>query len=659
MGAIPYGRWPSELSPEVVASGRVSWSGLQVEPGWCWWSLSRPADGGRQVVLRVPLGPDGFPAGDAPDEVTAPSMSVRSRVHEYGGAAFFAEDSGALLAVDATGQALWRVTPGVAAERLTPPAPVGEAHRYADSRPLPGSSWVVALRERHRPGAVDDELVALDTRPGASRDVSVLASGRDFYAAPRPSPDGRRLAYLAWDLPAMPWDGCELLVADIDAPEGVPTLTAARRVAGGAAVSVGQPLWTPGGDLWFVSDEAGWWQPYRLTSGGTAVRMVAMEAEFHGPDWALGQSTMALLDDGRLACRYRSAGQDRIGLLDPETGGFDELVQPCVTVGAVAAAGETLLVVGSTPVEPTGLWSLRCPPRPAPGAAPAGRRDDPAQAALVYREGPPPLPPEAVSRAEPVVVDVAHGVRITVLFYPPCSPGAAGPTGTLPPLMVMCHGGPTGANEASYDPAVQFWTSRGVAVAAVDYRGSTGYGRRFRQMLDGVWGVADADDCAAAARHLAAVGLVDGTRMAIKGASAGGLTALRAAVPGGPFAAAVVAYGVTDLAALASETHKFEAGYLDSLVGPWPASSDLYAQRSPARHPERIGAAVLLLQGEDDAVVPPGQAEALVAALSGRGVPCRLLVFPGEGHGFRRADTLAAAWQAELEFVGEVLGFGG
>ena len=245
----------------------------------------------------------------------------------------------------------------------------------------------------------------------------------------------------------------------------------------------------------------------------------------------------------------------------------------------------------------------------------------------------------------------------TLLFYRPASTTATAPAGTRPPLLVLCHGGPTAAVEPGYDPGIQFWTSRGVAVAAVDYRGSDGYGRRFRRLLDGAWGVADAEDVTAAAAALADAGLVDGGRMAVRGSSSGGLTALRAATVGGPFAAAVVAYGVTDLARLAADTHKFEARYLDRLVGPWPAAAARYDDRSPARHPERIGAAVLLLQGLADPIVPPSQARALVGALQARGVRVELVEFDGEGHGFRRADTRVACWRAELAFLGEVLGF--
>lgn len=699
MAATPFGSWPSPLSPESLATVRVSWSGLQIASGACWWSESRPGEGGRQAVLSMPLGADRSGPGTQPgpvSEVLGPDANVRSRVHEYGGGAFRVGPDGSLTFVDADEQALWWRPAGGAARRITPPAPETERHRYAEPRPVPGAPFVVVVRERHHPGGVDDEIVAVPVglgpvgaEPGGGAGpVTVLFAGRDFCAAPRPSPDGARLAFIVWDHPNMPWDGTELLVADLQRA-GIPALGPPTTVAGGPDESVGQPLWASADELWFVSDAAGWWQPYRWRAGTAAARVVAVEAEFHGPDWNLGQQTMAFLDDGRLACRYRSGGRDRVGVVrpgaGPDGGVLDEVDQPCVSVSALAAGEGRLVVVGATPTEPTGLVEIGWP-GPVPVRAGARPRAplpsaDPRRAAARVLHRPGAAAPGAVSVAEPVRFATRAGVDATVLFYPPAGggpgaddpgaddpgaddpgaddPGADDPgaDGAPPPLLVVCHGGPTAANDPGYDPAVQFWTSRGIAVAAVDYRGSSGYGRRFRRLLDGAWGVADAEDCADAASHLARQGRVDAGRMAVRGASSGGLTALRAATVGGPFAAAVVVYGVTDLAALAADTHKFEARYIDRLVGPWPAAASTYEDRSPARHPERIGAALLLLQGADDAVVPPDQAARLADAVRRAGGRCEHQVFPGEGHGFRRAETLAACARAELAFLGSTLGF--
>jgi len=597
--------------------------------------------------------------GAGAEEVSPPGVSVRSRVHEYGGGAHFAEGDD-LLYTALDDQALWWLAPGTGPVRLTPPASGGESHRYADARPVAGGRFVVAVREHHHDDAVDDEVVAVD-RLGLVA-PAVLARGRDFFASPRPSPDGRLLAWLAWDHPNMAWDGCELWVAELELPAadppgpgrpagGEPRLTRPRCLAGGPTESVGQPTWA-GGDLWFVSDRFGWWQPFRSRRGGEPERLVADEVEFAGPAWVLGQTTLATVADGRALCWFHGRGRDRVGLVDPTTATISEVEQPCVAIAEVgvveAGAGPGMVVLGSTPSQPAALY--RVTPGSEPGAAPVVEE--------IHRPLSSVLAPAWISEARELSFPTAAGVPASLLFLAPPAPGWAGPQGELPPLVVVCHGGPTSAVRAGYDAEVQLWTTRGVAVALVDYRGSTGHGREFRRLLDGAWGSADAEDCRAAAAFLVDAGLVDGRRMVVKGSSAGGLTALRCLDAGGPFAAAVVAYGVTDLAALAADTHKFESRYTDRLVGPWPEAADVYAERSPARHPERVEGAVLLLQGLEDPIVPPDQAERMVAALRARRLRCDHVVFPGEGHGFRRAETLVRCAELEIAFVTDVLGLG-
>jgi dipeptidyl aminopeptidase/acylaminoacyl peptidase len=372
--------------------------------------------------------------------------------------------------------------------------------------------------------------------------------------------------------------------------------------------------------------------------------MTDIEAEFAAADWVLGQAAVDSRGDGLLACRIRHHGRDHLGILDPVTTTVREVEQPCVTITDLRWAGDgEVVLLGSTTT-----------------AAPALYRVDTADGSVdeLYRPAPSPLAADWVSVAEELRFPTAVGVAASLLFFAPHGPGWSGPSGTPPPLVLVCHSGPTAGFQPGFDAGVQLWTTRGVAVALVDYRGSTGHGRRFRRLLDGAWGVADAQDCCSAATFLAGAGLVDGRRMVVKGGSAGGLTALRCLDAGGPFAAAVVAYGVTDLAALAADTHKFESRYLDRLVGPWPEAAAVYEDRSPARHPERLEGAVLLLQGSEDPVVPPDQAERMVTALRGRGVRCDHVVFAGEGHGFRRAETLARCADMEIAFVGDVLGIG-
>jgi dipeptidyl aminopeptidase/acylaminoacyl peptidase len=661
---------PSPVTPEALAGARRSFSGLQVVGDDVWWSQSRPADGGRQAVLRSTVAESAGSVPGPAEEMGPLGVSVRSRVHEYGGGAWVVDPgSGALFLVDAGDQAVWRLDADGSRSRVSGAAPEDESWRHGDLRVVPGGEWLVGVRERHRAArapdravGVDDEIVALPT--GRDGPPVVLVTGRDFVAAPRPSPDGARLAWVAWDHPDMPWDASELWVGEL-APDsdGEPAVAGAQRLAGGPDESVGQPTWGRDGALWFVSDRRGWWQPYRWWPGAEPpVDPVAdAAAEFHAPDWVLGQATLVPLEDGGLVARMRRAGRDRLVHVDPATSVVTEIEQPCVAIAAVAAftpaagsagsartagAASRMAVLGATDTEPVAVHVV------AWGADGVRHRS-------VGRPGAGASGPDRVSRAEAVTFATTGGIPAHLLFYPP-APGAPPPeppsASGRPPLIVLCHGGPTGSAEPGFDLAVQFWTSRGVAVAAVDYRGSSGYGRDYRRLLQGTWGVADAEDAVAAAAALVAAGRVDGARLVVRGSSAGGFTALRAATIGGPFAAALVSYGVTDLEALARDTHKFESRYLDGLVGPWPECADRYAERSPARHPERIGAAVLLLQGEDDAVVPPDQAERMAVALRSRGLRCEHLVFPGEGHGFRRAETVAGAARAELAFLAEVFG---
>jgi len=658
---VPYGAWPSPLSPAALAGARSSLSGLQVHADALWWTESRPAEGGRQVVLR--LADDAGP-GQA-EEVSPAGVNVRTRVHEYGGAAALATDLGLLFSSLEDG-GLWLAprpgADGPPPRRLSPVAPAGEVHRYADFRVLGDGHAVVAVRERHHAGAVDNELVALALGGGAPGAVRVVVGGRDFVAAPRPSPDGTSLAWLCWDHPNMPFDGTELWVATLGDGTG-DALVDARCVDGGPAVSIGQPLWAPDASLWYVSDRAGWWQPWRWSADAGPARRCDLEAEFHGPDWVLGQQTMDFLPDGRLVCRVRAGGRDTIAVLDPDSGRIGEWDQPCVTIAAVRARADgSVALIGSTPESGAAVHVLS---RRADGtigtggsADARGGRGADAGGEVRYRPaGGAGLDPAWVSRGEHVDFETTGGVRAHALFYPPRAQGLEGPPGAPPPLLVLVHGGPTAACEPGLDLGVQFWTTRGIAVVGVDYRGSSGYGRAYRSMLQGAWGVADAQDCMAAARALASCGRVDGQRMAIRGSSAGGLTALRALARGGPFRCALVAYGVTDLAALAADTHKFESHYTDGLVGPWPEAQSVYEERSPARHPDAVDGAVLLLQGADDAVVPPDQASRMADALRSRGLRCDHVVFPGEGHGWRRAETIARAAELELAFLGEVLGF--
>ncbi len=665
-GPATYGWWPSLWSAAAVAAGKVSRGSLQAAGGALYWSESRPQEGGRQVVVgRVP--------GRPPTDVSPPGVSVRTRVHEYGGTAYAAAD-GYLYYSDADDERLYRCETGAPAGpprrsaagpvALIPPPPAGVALRFGDLRPTPSGRGILAVEERVEAGVTGHRLVAVAT-DGSGRVLPVV-EGPDFVAAPRPSPDGTLLVWTSWNHPDMPWDAAELHGATFDEDAGRVAVGRPRRLAGGKGGSVGQPGWGQDGALRFVDESSGWWlpvlvpaervrrfvddpgSPTEVAGAGLGARpLLEAEAEFHGPDWVLGQSTMADLADGSLVARRRQAGRDALVRLAPADGpegtaaGWrpEVVEQPCVSIAGVAASGGSVWVLGSTPGASHVVVEV-------------GRPPDHGHAVVVA--GGPETDPAAVSPAEPFVAAGPQG-PVPGLFFAPANPSVTPPS-ERPPLVVFCHGGPTGSAEPGFDPVVQYFTSRGLAVAAVDYRGSTGYGRSYRRALEGRWGEADVEDCLAFAEGLADAGRVDGSRMAVRGTSAGGFTALAALVRSDRFLGAAAWYGVTDLEALARDTHAFESRYLDRLVGPLPEAAALYRERSPLHHAAEVSGRVLLLQGAEDPVVLVDQARRFAEELRAAGRDCRLLVFEGEAHGFRRAETVEACLEAELAFYRELFG---
>jgi dipeptidyl aminopeptidase/acylaminoacyl peptidase len=647
---------PSSDLASAIAASRVSRSGLHADGGWLYWSESRPDDGGRQVV--VGWGPD-----QVLTDVSPPSVSVRSRVHEYGGAAALVSE-GVLIYVDQADQRLFRV---VLAED-GPPIPLTtgsaegpESFRYADGNLTASGHWVVCVEEEHGRESTRHRLVAVAT-DGSLRKV-LLVEADDFVVGPRVSPDGERVAWIGWNHPNMQWDRSEVWVAGLVDTADEVAIFAPHRLAGGADVSVGQVQWSRDGSLRFVSDRSGWWLPYRIPfadlddSDPVASALVAEEEEFHSPDWTLGQSTMSESADGSVVCRMRKSGRDHLVWLRPPTVQGDqsasdsspweltEIDQPCVTITGVATSGggSTIAVLGSTPTVAAAVYLLTLDdPRPV-------RVSDANQASAGAG-----VSLDSVVVARPFVASTPAG-PVPGLVYLPREEEIGGDRGALPPLVVFCHGGPTGAVEPGFDPILQFFVGQGLAVASVDYRGSSGHGRSYRRSLQGLWGEADVDDCTRFAIALADAGWVDGWKMAIRGTSAGGLTALGALIRSDRFLGAVSWYGVTDLEMLATETHDFESRYLDGLVGRLPEDIDLYRRRSPVHHPDRVSGAVLLLQGGDDRVVPVGQAERFAQALSSHGVNCRLRIFSGESHGFRNASTIETCLREELAFYRSVL----
>jgi dipeptidyl aminopeptidase/acylaminoacyl peptidase len=572
------------------------------------------------------------------EEATPADFNCRTRVHEYGGGAFFA-DGNTLYASNFVDQRLYKLETGADSVAITPEPENPASLRYADGRLSPDRSRIYCVRERHEAdGAVVNELVEL--APQGDREPRVVASGRDFYAAPRISPDGGSLAWLEWDHPNMPWDGTELWSARVGA-DGV--LNKAQKIAGGAEESIFQPEWGPDNALHFVSDRSGWWNLYRW-QGEQAQSLAPMEAEFGSPMWIFGLSQYAFVAGGRIASIYSRDGLDYLAMIDDQE--FTPLDLELTTFYPRSLhydpASDRLIFVGGSPDHPARVYAL----------ATDGGEPEPLSPA---QEG---LPDQAdISHATSITFPTAGGVEAHALFYAPKNSKFAGPDGELPPLIVVSHGGPTSHTNSEFSFARQYMTSRGFAVVDVNYRGSTGYGRAYRQMLNGEWGVADVEDCIHATQYLADRGEVDGARLIIRGGSAGGYTTLSALVFHDVFALGASYYGVADVEALALDTHKFEARYLDSMIGPYPEQIELYRERSPIHYVDRISSPLILLQGREDKVVPPAQAELMAAALEKNGLPYAYLEFEGEAHGFRDSANIKRALEAEFYFYSKILGF--
>jgi dipeptidyl aminopeptidase/acylaminoacyl peptidase len=617
----PYGSWSSPITLDLVANeGGVAYGYLSVEGDGLYWLESRPQEEGRQALVFLPHG------GSAVDVVPA-GFNVRTRVHEYGGGAWF-RDGSTVFCSSFDDSRLYRIdSPGANPQPITPEPPAPHAWRYADGRVFADGRLIVCVRESHGEGEPVNELVVLPT--DGSEMPRVIAGGRDFYAAPRPSPDGTRLAWLAWDHPHMPFEGTDLCVGDL-APDG--SCTSARRVAGSAKESIFQPEWGPDGALYFVSDRTGWSNLYAEKDG--KVKALTQEAaEIGYPQWVFDLSRYAFLDDGTIACLVTRDAVDSLELYD---GALKHVDLPYTHLSALRSDGQRIFVVGASATEPSSLLEVE------PGGG----------FTVVRRSTELTLDDAYLSKPEALTFGGAHG-----FYYAPKNPEFSGADDERPPLIVYVHGGPTAHVPPVLQLSVQFFTTRGIGVVDVNYGGSTGYGREYRDRLRGEWGVVDVEDSAAAARYLAERGDVDPARVEITGGSAGGYTTLLALAVRDEFAAGTSQYGVADLVTFHADTHKFESHYDEYLVGPWPAAMDLYRERSPITHADSISRPLLLLQGLDDKVVPPAQSEVIVKALEQRGIPHAYIAFAGEGHGFRRAENQKRALAAHASFLAQVFGF--
>jgi dipeptidyl aminopeptidase/acylaminoacyl peptidase len=630
----PYGRWPSPISAKVVAGQAVSYDAVQVTSGAVYWLEGRPLEGGRTVLVRW------TPQAGAVDAVPA-TFDVGSQVHEYGGGAYLAAEP-ILFVVRRDDQRVHRINldRDQLPEPITPPTETPGRLRYGDLRVTADRRLLVCVREDHQATAGGSELVALVT--DGSSVPWVLAAGHDFYAAPRPSPDGRQLAWLSWDRPQMPWDGSDLWVAEFT-PGG--RLGTAQHVAGGPEESIVQPEWGPSGELCFVSDRSGWWNLYRC--GPPIGRhqpepLLPMAAEFADPPWELDYSTYAVLADGRIACRYRQAGTDHLAILDPRAGRLERLAVPFTSIKPYLRAAEGRLVfIGATPTARSAAISLDL----------ANRQP----IILARAEEAAAVDPGYLSLPEPIAFPTSDGQTTHALYYPPVNRDIARPADRPPPLLVQPHPGPTSETTSRLEWRTQFFTSRGFALVWVNYAGSSGYGRGYRERLTGQWGILDVADCIAAAHHLSAAGKVDPDRLLIAGASAGGYTALCALAFHDVFAAGTSYFGITDLETFRQQAPRFQAHQLDRLVGPYSQAADTYRARSPLHAAGNITRPLLLVHGLSDRVVPATQAEAIAIALRKRDIPHTYLRFAREGHGLVASTSIRQALEAELDFYQRTL----
>ena len=624
----PYGSWQSPVTADLIVAGATTLGQIALDGDNVYWVEMRPREGGRNVIVRRT--PDGQIA-----DVTPAPFNVRTRVHEYGGGAFAVAD-GTVYFTNFDDQRLYRQRRDGAPEPITPSG----GKRYADMVIDTQRRRIFCVCEDHETSSAEPVNMLASLPADGGTGLTALVSGTDFYSSPRLSPDGNKLAWLSWDHPNMPWDGVELWVADLDA-DG--TVANAELVAGGTEESIFQPEWSPGGVLHFVSDRTGWWNLYRWRNG-SAEALAPMEAEFGKPQWAFGTSTYGFDTDRRIVCSYATNGVWHVALLDTEAKRLEPIDIPFTEMGRgdiKAARGRVVLEAGASS-QPMSLISIDL---------------DSLEWDSLRKPSDTAGDPGYLSASQPIEFPTQDGLTAHGIYYAPTNRDYQPLPDEKPPLLVKSHGGPTSTASTALDLSIQFWTSRGFAVLDVNYGGSTGYGRAYRERLKGHWGIVDVDDCVNGARYLVERGLADGNRLAIDGGSAGGYTTLAALTFRDVFKAGASYYGVSDLEALAKDTHKFESRYLDGLIGPYPQRLDLYRERSPIHFTDRLSCALILFQGLEDRIVPPDQAEKMFDAVQAKGIPTAYLAFEGEQHGFRRAENIKRTLDGELYFYSRVFGF--
>lgn len=630
----PYGSWKSPITSDLIVASSIRLGEVRIDGETIYWSEGRPTEGGCNRVVRR------SPAGHLTD-LTPPEFNVRTRVHEYGGGAYIVAD-GVLYFSNFADQRIYRQGGNDEPTAITP----SDLLRYADAVLDRGRDRLICVREDHRTEGQEpvNTLVALQTAPAFVDDNEgeILVAGSDFYAAPRLSPDGSRLAWLSWNHPQMPWDGTELWVATV-AADG--SLHDSHCIAGGLTESIFQPEWSPSGELYFVSDRTNWWNLYRAVptaSGWDIQPLCEKAAEFGLPLWVFGMSTYGFESAEQLICTYSEQGIARLARLHIPTRALQEIPTPYSSIGGIHVGPGFVVLGGGTPTKPGAIARLDL----QSGELLELRRSSDLE-----------IEPGYLSLPQSIEFPTENGLTAHGFFYPPSNRDFVAPEGDRPPLLVKSHGGPTAATGASFSPSIQYWTSRGIAVLDVNYGGSTGYGREYRERLKGNWGIVDVDDCVNGAGYLVEQGLVDGDRLCIDGGSAGGYTTLAALTFRKQFKAGASHYGVSDLEALARDTHKFESRYLDGLIGRYPEEQAVYVARSPIHHVDQLDCPLIFFQGDEDRIVPPNQAEMMVEALRQKGLPVGYVLFAGEQHGFRKAENIKRALDGELYFYARVFGF--
>ncbi|WP_024546571.1 S9 family peptidase [Picosynechococcus sp. NKBG15041c] len=621
-----YGAWRSPITSDLIVSssiglGAVAWAGDSL-----YWLEGRPQEKGRNVLVKRN-------ADGSTTDITPPGFNVRSRVHEYGGGAFLIAPDGTVYFSNDGDRLVYRQAPGQDPEALTPE----NQRRYADFSLDLAHNRLICVSEDHSAAGQEpkNDLVAIALDSG---EIQVLIEGNDFYSSPRLSLDGQTLAWLSWDHPNMPWDDSQLWIAAIERDGRLAEKTL---VAGGHGESVVEPRWSPGGTLYFSGDRSGYWNLYCYNSS-TVEAIYPAKAEFGYPHWVFGESILGFIDETTLVCTYNDQGTWKLATLNPLRRALTPIPLPYSTISYLQVQGTTIAFIGGSATQPTAVVTHDLF---------NGESHRVKEASTLQ------VDPGYLSEPQAIAFPTANGQIAHAWYYPPTNQDFQAPGDTAPPLLVKSHGGPTAMASASLNLRIQYWTSRGFAFVDVNYGGSTGYGRAYHQRLDGNWGIVDVQDCVNVAKYLVEKGLADGEKLAIAGGSAGGYTTLAALTFHDVFKAGASYYGISDLEVLATDTHKFEARYLDRLIGKYPEEKDKYVARSPIHFPEKLACPVIFFQGLEDKVVPPNQAEMMVDALKTKGLPVAYVPFAGEQHGFRQAENIKKALDSEFYFYSQIFGF--